>query len=93
MQFCLYQIFLKSTVYKIASEVKRPWYGLGKQFKKKKNVGNFATVAVQFTSQNSKIAKYGSDCTNFENIKKKVFYQYSTGGHFLFNNFCCKWKL
>ena len=21
--------------------------------------------------------------------KKKVFYQYSTGGHFLFYNFCC----
>ena len=33
-----------------------------------KNVGNFATVAVKFTSLNSKIAKYGSDLTNFENI-------------------------
>ena len=31
--------------------------------------------------------------TNFENIaklKKKIFYQYNIGGHFLFYNFCCK---
>ena len=44
--------------------------------KMKKNLENFATVAVKFISQNSKIAKYGSDFTNFENIakiKKKYF--------------------
>ena len=51
----LYQIFLKSTVYEIASQVKRPWKGmdLGKNVCKKKvskNVRNFATVAVKFTS-------------------------------------------
>ena len=37
----------------------------------------------------SKIANYGSDFTNFENIVK-IFYQYSIDGHFLFYNFCCK---
>ena len=49
----------------------------------------FIFMAVKFTSQNSKIAKYGSDFTNFENIAKmkKIFYQYSIGGHFLFYNF------
>ena len=31
---------------------------------------NFATVAVKFTSLNSKIVKYGSDFTNFEKIAK-----------------------
>ena len=29
-------------------------------------------LAVKFTSLNSKIAKYGSDFTNFENIAKKI---------------------
>ena len=33
-----------------------------------KKCGNFATVAIKFTSYNSKIAKYGSDLNNFENI-------------------------
>ena len=35
-----------------------------------KNVGIFAIVAVKFTSLNSKIANYGSNFTNFENISK-----------------------
>ena len=47
---------------------------------------------VKFTSYNSKIAKYGSAFTKFENIAKKLFYQYNICGHFLFYNFCCKMK-
>ena len=44
-------------------------------------------------SLHRKTANYGSDFTNFENItkiKNKLFYQYSIGGQFMFNNFCCK---
>ena len=54
------------------------------------------TVAIEFTSLNSKIVKYGSNFTNFENIaeiNKRLFYQYSTGGQFLFDDFFVKWKL
>ena len=35
-------------------------------------------MAVKFTLENSKIAKYGFDFTNFENVKEKK------------KNFCCK---
>ena len=75
MNISLYQIFLKSKVYQIVLQVKRPgnvWNRetIFDQKKNEKNNGNFATVAVKFTSLNSKIAEYGSDFTNFENIAK-----------------------
>ena len=67
----LYQIVLKCTVNEIASQIKRPWKVMeyGNNFckkKKKKIVGNLATLAVKFTALNSKIDKYGSDFTYFE---------------------------
>ena len=91
MDSSLYQI-LKSIIYELASQVKRPWKGMGWGYnfcKKKieKNVWNLATVAANLHRKTAKLLIMALNLPILKILqiyKKYYIYQYSTGGHFFF---------
>ena len=97
MYISLYQIFLKSTVYEISSLDKRPWKGMdqGNNFRKK--IEKMSGILRQWPlSLHRKMEKLQNMAPILpilkisHKFKKKLYYQYSIGGLFLFYIFCCK---